>query len=85
MEQSAWRAVAFLALRNRWMVGGKDFGMDVLVVALAARMTRWAVGGRRSHPLVSLSILLWAVTMGQRASAVYSSVATSVRTSVRPM
>ena len=29
----------------------------VVLVALAARMTRWAVGGRRSHPLVSLSIL----------------------------
>ena len=27
------------------MVGGSEVGMEVLVVALAARMTHWAVGG----------------------------------------
>ena len=54
-------------------------------MALATRMTRWEVGGRRSHPLVSLSILRWAARMGQRVSAVCIRVKTSVRTSVRPM
>ena len=39
------------------MVGGADFGVGVPVVALAARMTRWAVNGRRYHPLVSLSVV----------------------------
>ena len=39
MEKLAWRAVAFLALRKRWMVGGGEVGMAVPVVALAARMT----------------------------------------------
>ena len=58
--------------------------MEVPVVALAARMTRWSVGGRRSHPFVSLSISLWAVTTGRSASSVCIRVATSVRTSVRP-
>ena len=37
------------------MVGGGEVGMEVPVVALAARMTCWAVGGRLSHLLVSLS------------------------------
>ena len=66
------------------MVGGGEVGMEVPVVALAARMTRWAVDGRRSHPFVSLSISRWAATAGRSASAVCSRVATSVRTSVRP-
>ena len=38
------------------MVGGGEVGMEVPVVVLAARMTRWAVGGRRYHPFVSFSI-----------------------------
>ena len=37
----AWRAVGFLTLRKRWIVGGGEVGMEVPVVALAARMTRW--------------------------------------------
>ena len=74
-EQLAWRAVTFLALRKRWMVGGSDFGMGVPVLALATRMTRWVVGGRRSHPLVSLSVSCWAEKTGRRASAVCSRVA----------
>ena len=53
-------------------------------MVLAARMTRWAVGGKRSHPFVTLSISRWAATTGQEASAVCSQVATLVRTSVRP-
>ena len=52
------------------MVGGGEVGMEVPVVALAARMTRWAVGGRRSHPFVFLSISRWAATTGQRFGCV---------------
>ena len=33
------------------MVGGGEVGMEVMVVVLASRMTFWAVGGRRSHPV----------------------------------
>ena len=58
--------------------------MEVPVVALAARITRWAVGWRRSHPFVSISISRWAETTGRSASDICSWVATSVRTSVRP-
>ena len=39
------------------MVGGGKVGMEVPVVALAAKMTRWAVGGRRSHPFVYFFVL----------------------------
>ena len=53
-------------------------------MVLAARMTRWAVGGRRSHPFVSFSISRWAATTGRSASAVCIRVATPVKTSVRP-
>ena len=67
------------------MVGGDKVAMEVPMVALAARMTSWAVGGRRPHLLVSLSISRWAATTGRRASDMCSRVATSVRTSVRPM
>ena len=59
--------------------------MEVPVVALAARMKRWAVGGRRSHPLVSFSASRWAETTGRRAYAGCNRVATSVRTPMRPM
>ena len=38
-QKYAWRAVAFLALRIWWMMGGSEVGMKVPVVALAARMT----------------------------------------------
>ena len=50
-------------------MGGSKVGMEVLVVAFAARMTRWAVGGRRSHPLVSFSAFRWVATTGRSASA----------------
>ena len=33
------------------MVGGGKVGMEFPVIALAARMTRWAVGGRQSLTL----------------------------------
>ena len=66
------------------MVGGGEVGMEDPVVALSARMTRWAVGGRRSHPFVSFSVSCWAATTGRSASAVCNRVAMSVRTPVRP-
>ena len=66
------------------MVGGGKVGMEIPVVALASRMTRWAVGGRRSHPFFSFFISRWTATTGRSASSVYSRVATSVRKSVRP-
>ena len=56
------------------MVGGSEVGMEVLVVALAARMTLWAVSGRRSHPFVSFSASRWAVTTRRGASVVCSRV-----------
>ena len=40
----------FLVLRKRWILGSSEDGMEVPLVALAARMTRWAIVGRRSHP-----------------------------------
>ena len=40
------------------MVWGGKVGTEVPVVALAARITRWAVGGRRYHPFVSFSASL---------------------------
>ena len=62
---------------------GGEVIMEVPVVALAASMTRLAVGGRRSHPFVSFSASLWAATTGRSASAVCNRVATLVRTHVR--
>ena len=59
--------------------------MEVPAVALSARMTRWAVGGRESHPLVSFSASRWVATTGWSASVVCNRFATSVRTPVRPM
>ena len=58
--------------------------MEVHVVALAARMTCWAVGGRRSHPFVSFSTLHWAATTGRSASSICSRVTTLVSMRVRP-
>ena len=59
--------------------------MEVPLVSLAARMTRWAVGGRRYHPFVSFYTLRWAATMRRSASAVCNLVAMLVKTPVRPM
>ena len=67
------------------MVGDGEDGMEVTVVALAARMMRWAVSGRRSQPFVPFSASRWATTMGRSALDVSSRVITSVRTPVRPM
>ena len=67
------------------MVGGSEVGMEVPLVALAAKMMRWEVGGRQSHTLVSFSVSRWAATMGRSASAVCSLTATSVKTTVIPM
>ena len=39
------------------MVGGGEVGMEVPVVALAVSMTRWDVGGRRSHHRWDLPVL----------------------------
>ena len=83
--QSSWRDVTFLVFRKRWRVGGKEFRMEVLLVALAARMTRWDVGGRRSHTLVSFYASLCTAMTGRSTSAVCSLVATSVKTPVRTM
>ena len=66
------------------MVADGEVVTEVPVVALAARMTPWAVGRRWSHPFVSFSASRWAATTGWSASAVCSQVATSIRISVRP-
>ena len=66
-------------------MGYDEVGMEVPLVALAARITRWAVGGRRSHTLVYFYALRWAAMTGWSASTVRKLVATSVRTPVRPM
>ena len=54
------------------------------MVVLVARMTRWDVGGRRSHPFVYFSASRWAATTGRSASVVYKRVATSFRTPLIP-
>ena len=66
------------------MVGGGEVGMKVPLVALAARMTRLAVGGRRSYTFVFFFASRWSATTGRSASAVCNRIATSVRMSVRP-
>ena len=65
-----------------WMVSGREIGMDVLLVALAARMTRFAVGKRQPEPFISFSSSRCALTMGQRDLSYRSRVATSLRTPV---
>ena len=68
----AWRDVAFHAFSKRWRVGGSKVIIEVPLVALATRMMRWDVGGRRSHPLVSFYTSRWAATTGRSASVVCS-------------
>ena len=70
---------------KRWIVGGCEVGVEVPVVALAARMTRWAIRGRYYHPLVSFSDSRWAATKGRSASAVCTWVVTLVRMPVIPV
>ena len=67
------------------MVGGGEVEMEVPVVALAARMKLWAVGGRQSHPFVSFSAPLWEATTGRSTSAVCNWVTMLVITTMRPM
>ena len=85
MSQSSWKVIVFFAVRKQWKVGSGEVGMEVPLVALAARMTRWGVGGRRSHPFVSFFALRWAATMGWSASAVCNMVVTSVKNPMAPM
>ena len=66
------------------MGGGKSV-IKVLLVALAARMTCWAVGGRRSHPLVSFPALPCTATAGWSASLVYNLVAKSLKILMIPV
>ena len=63
--------------------GGAD-GMVIPPAALAARITHWDVGGRRSQLRVYLSALRCAATTGRRASTLCKRVATSPRTPVSP-
>ena len=72
-------------LIKRWIVGGGEVKMEVPLVALASRMTRWDICGRRSHPLVSFSASLWAATTGQSASTVCNLITTLVKIPVRTM
>ena len=72
-----------LAFRKRWRLGDDNFGMVVLLVALAARMTCWEVGERRSHPVVYFSASRCAATTRRSASEECNLVATSLNTPVR--
>ena len=74
-----------LALGKWWIVGGGEVRMEVPLVVLVTRMTRWAVSGRRSHPLVSFYDSLWAAATGQSAPTVCNLFATSAKTPVIPM
>ena len=51
------------------MVDVGKVGIEVLLVALTARMTRWAIGGRWSHPFVSFSALIREEMMERSGSA----------------
>ena len=66
------------------MNGGK-LGIEVLLVALAARMNRWAVGGRRYHLFVFFSASRSAATTGQSASEFRNLVVALLNTPVRPV
>ena len=52
--------------------------------ALADRMTRWDIGNRRSHLLVSLLVLCCATMRGQRDSSFCIRVATFLSIPVSP-
>ena len=67
------------------MVNGGEVRIDVLLVALASRMTFWAVGGIQSHPFVSFSASLCVATTGHSASKFYNLVAASFKAPVRPV
>ena len=74
-----------LEFRKCSRVGGGEDGMEVLLVALATRMTSWAVGGRRSHPSVYFSPLHCTAITGSIASAFCNLVAPFLNTPVKPM
>ena len=67
------------------MVDGGEAVIEVPLVALAARMTRWAVGGRRFHPFVYFSASHCVARTGWSASAFFSLVVKSLKTHVRPV
>ena len=71
-------------LRKRWIDGGGTNGMVSSSAALAARITRCYIGGRRSQPCVYLYVLHCAETTGRRAYVFCEHVATSLRTPVSP-
>ena len=66
-------------------MGGGKVRIEVSLVALAARMTRWAVSGRQSNSLVFVSASRWAATTGRSTSMVFNLVATSLETPMIPM
>ena len=47
-------------------------GMLMPSDVIASRMTRWYVGGGKSHPRISLSASHFAATMGKRDSEFWS-------------
>ena len=70
--------------RETWIDGGGANSMVSPSAALTARMTHFAVGGRRSHPRVSISALHCAVTKGQRSSTFLINVAMLLSNPVSP-
>ena len=75
----------FHTFRKHWRVDGGEVRIEVLLVALAARMTRWAVGGRRSHTFVFFFTLCCARTTWWSASKFSNIVAMTLKTAARPM
>ena len=67
------------------MVDGGEAVIEVPLVALAARMTQWIVGGRRSHPFVSFSASRCAETKGWGTSEFFNLVVILLKTTVRPV
>ena len=61
---------------------GCEVGIEVLLVALSARMTHWAIGGRRSHPFVSFSASRCAATTEQSTYSFFNLIATLIKTPV---
>ena len=64
---------------------GGEVGIKVPLVVLAASMTCWTVGVRRSHPSVSFYALQCAVTTGWSASAFLNLFVMSLKTPVIPV
>ena len=66
-------------------MGDGKVGMDVPLEEIAARMNSWSIGGRQYQTLISLSASQCATTIGWRALACLSCVATSLRNPVSPV